>query len=95
MKRAEAINVLREISRLCGDHIPIDSISLTPFKTSYHPFSETPEQRYKVLLQTSLDLLSETDIQSFLENKGLRMIGCSDRLVVIYRPEDEKNKLSR
>ncbi len=72
MLRAEAIELLREISNRCGDSIAIDAITLLPHKKAHHPFSESPEQRYKLYLQTSTDLLSDHKMWNILKERDLR-----------------------
>ncbi len=87
MRRDEALKVLLEISKRCGDDIIIDSVSLTPHKKELHQFTESPEPDFRLNIQTSVDLFSEQAIREILGERGLKMYK-SDCFVIIYRPEN-------
>ncbi len=85
LRREEAIEVLREISKRCKDQAFIDSISIIPHKEPYMPFSECSEAKFRIYLQTSLTTLSDCQIQTYLDKKDLKMMG-SEKFVIVYRP---------
>ncbi len=85
MNRSETIDLLKEISEKCGDGIVVDSVSLMPRKEPIEPFSDSPEPKFRLYIQTSLDQFSKTTIREILDQKQLIMTE-TDRFLIVYRP---------
>lgn len=91
MKRQEAIELLKEISVVCGESIQIDSVSLSEDEVQTEVFSQDSEStdstqaRFKVYLQTNLDLNNEKCLTSILQKHGLKMAK-DNKYTVIYSP---------
>ena len=85
MKRQEAIELLNEISKKCGENMIVDSIWLTPRKEPIEPFSESPEAHFKICMKATLDNYSEKTMTSIAHDKGLKMIHAGN-LIIIDKP---------
>ncbi len=85
LKRSEVIDLLKEISEKCGDGLIVDSVSLVRRKQPIEPFSDPPEPKFKLYMQTSLDNVCKATIREILEQKQLAMTE-TDHFLIIFRP---------
>jgi hypothetical protein len=86
-KRDEALALLREISKRCRKELIVDSVSLMPYKQPAMHFTDDPESRFRIYLQTSLTQTCESSIRSILQGKGLEMTNVG-HFVIIQKPEN-------
>lgn len=71
VKRQEAIELLKEISSVCGDDLSIDSVSLE--QTTVLQPSDALGAGFKLRLLTSLDLSGDKRVVGILRRRGLEI----------------------
>ena len=93
MRRQQAIELLKEISIVCGESMQIDSVSLNEDEIHKEAFSQGSEltdssqAEVKVYLRTDLDLNNEKCLADILQKHGLKMAK-DNNFTVIYSPSN-------